>query len=104
MRNGCGPDLRYCQAAVKSTLFREYDPNMNQPHSLAESLAAIGEVGAIALRKLGLPKELLEKMWEPDSGHLHAADPSRYPPDPAVRKRRVEGSRTILSIYRPAAA
>jgi hypothetical protein len=77
---------------------------MNQRHSLAESLAAIGEVGAIALWKLGLPKELLEKMWEPDSGHLHAADPSRYPPDPAVRKRRVEGSRTILSIYRPAAA
>ena len=53
---------------------------MNQPHSLAESLAAIGEVGAIALWKLGLPKELLEKMWEPDSGNTSGITVSNMTP------------------------
>jgi ubiquinone/menaquinone biosynthesis C-methylase UbiE len=49
-------------------------------------------------------KVLLDKMWESDPGHPHAADPSEYLPDPAVHERRVEGSRMNIFIYRHAAA
>lgn len=43
---------------------------------------------------------LLEKMWESDPGHPHAADPSNYLPDPKVREQRIEGSRMDMFIYR----
>ena len=195
--------------------FREYDSNMSQPHSLAESLAAVGEDGTVALRELGLPadaavldvgtgngkfaiwlatqgfevltgepetdtshyagkdwaanadeagvrdrirfehfdasdmpfdtgtfdavfffgvlhhvdesvrgdvfrealrvtkeggavvffeprKELLEKMWEHDPGHPHAANPADYLPDDSVHETRIEGSRMDVFVYRAA--
>ena len=46
-------------------------------------------------------KALLEKMWESDPGHPHAADPSDYLPDPNVQEQRIEGSRMDVFIYRP---
>ena len=49
-------------------------------------------------------KALLEKMWENDPGHPHAADPSRYLPDTGIQERRIEGSRMEIYIYRPAGA
>ena len=45
-------------------------------------------------------KDLLEKMWEHDPGHPHAANPADYLPDPDVREQRIEGSRMDMFIYR----
>ena len=49
-------------------------------------------------------KALLEKMWESDPGHPHAADPADYLPGMDVREKRIEGSRMDLFIYRRSVA
>ncbi len=46
-------------------------------------------------------RELLEKMWESDPGHPHAADPSSYRPDSGVREQRIDGTRMDIFIYWP---
>jgi SAM-dependent methyltransferase len=67
-----------------------------------EALRVVKEAGAVVFFEPR--KQLLEKMWESDPGHPHAADPSRYLADARVREQRIEGSRMDLYIYRPDAA
>jgi len=65
-----------------------------------EALRVTKEGGAVVFFEPR--KELLEKMWEHDPGHPHAANPADYLPDDSVHEKRIEGSRMDVFLYRAA--
>lgn len=77
--------LHHIDAARRRDVFRE-------------ALRASKAHGAVVFFEPG--RAMLERLWRDDPGHPHAANPSDYLPDHAVREQRLAGALMDIAIYR----